>query len=271
MLPSLNARCNPSRPSSIPASITTTKTPMFATTPREAPRVVVGFGSTHPRTIGPRRMPAKTSPIMGDWWTFSIASPAMRAETKMSRRAMMRSTVQRPKPASRSRRLIYALRVRYRRCEPLHGAEGQIANRVQRMGIRRLGRWILPARDAEIRLPEALLAGLRHRRGRLLVLSQPGPGRDEGLVRQDARWVPLHDEDAAADHAREEVEGCRGEPRMVLRVGQGTEGEVRAARGPAAPFHQIRLPLGPHAGLRQVVRDEVPACDRIPAQVVVPR
>src|SRR5712692_5131615 len=265
MLLSLNARCNPSRPSSIPASITTTKTPMFATTPREAPRVVVGFGLTHPRTIGPRRMPAKTSPIMGDWRTFSIASPAMRAETKMSRRAMMRSKVQRPKPASRSRRLIYALRVRYRRCESLHGVEGQTAYWLQRVGIRRLGRRILPARDAEIRLPETLLAGLRHRRSRLLLLSQPRPGRDEGLVRQDAPGVPLHDEDAAADHAREEAEGCRGEPRMVLRVGQGIEGEMRAARGPAASFHQVRLPLGPHAGLREGLRDEVPECDRVPA------
>src|SRR2546425_178008 len=76
MLRSLNAFRRPSRPSSIPARSTRMKTPRLATTFNDSPNEVVGSGLMRPRTIGPTRIPASTSPIIGDWWSFSIASPA---------------------------------------------------------------------------------------------------------------------------------------------------------------------------------------------------
>src|SRR3989454_1947190 len=91
MLRSRIAWRSPSRDSSIPARSTRTRTPRVATTEREAPGCSVGFGSMTPRTEGPRRIPASTSPINGDWPTCSIASPATRAATNRMRRARTRS------------------------------------------------------------------------------------------------------------------------------------------------------------------------------------
>ena len=66
MLRSCKAFRRPSRPSSIPASRTRMKTPRLATTFKELPNEVAGFGSMRPSTIGPTRIPARTSPIIGD-------------------------------------------------------------------------------------------------------------------------------------------------------------------------------------------------------------
>src|SRR2546428_570863 len=71
------------------------------------------------RSIGPTRMPASPSPIIGDWWSFSIASPAARAVTKMISRPRIRSTgphylgTQSTKPAA-----IYSFLRGYPHCEP---------------------------------------------------------------------------------------------------------------------------------------------------------
>src|SRR3989441_3674090 len=119
MLRSLNAFRRPSRPSSIPARSTRMKTPRLATTFNDSPNEVVGSGLMRPRTIGPTRIPASTSPIIGDWWSFSIASPAARAVTKMISRPRIRSTgphylgTQSTKPAA-----IYSFLRGYPRCEP---------------------------------------------------------------------------------------------------------------------------------------------------------
>src|SRR2546426_12096020 len=82
----------------------------------------------------------------------------------------------------------------------LDGAEGQAAGRLQRLGIRRLARWLLSAGHGEVRLPEALLERLRLCRGRLLVLPQPGACDDEGMVQVHASRISIRDEDAEADH-----------------------------------------------------------------------
>src|SRR5437773_4267383 len=98
----------------------------------------------------------------------------------------------------------------------------------------------------------------------------PGPATTKGWYKSTA-WLSVLDEDAAADHAREEAQGRRGEPRLVLHVGEGTAREGRAPRRAAPALDQVRLPLGAHEGLRQGLRDEVSPRSRVPAQVVVPR
>src|SRR2546426_8952230 len=119
MLRSLNAFRRPSRPSSIPARSTRMKTPRLATTFNDSPNEVAGSGLMRPRTIGPTRMPASTSPIIGDWWSFSIASPAARAVTKMISRPRIRAKgpdylgTRSTKPAA-----IYSFLRGYPHCEP---------------------------------------------------------------------------------------------------------------------------------------------------------
>src|SRR5207247_11387320 len=141
-------------------------------------------------------------------------------------------------------RLIYALAVGYPDGEFRDVAQGQAACRLQRLGIRRLARRILSERHAEIGLPEALFRRLRQRRGRLLVLPESRARHDEGLVQLHAGRLPVLDEDAAADHAREEAQGRRGEPRLVLYVGEGTAREGRTPRRAAPALDQVRLALG---------------------------
>src|SRR5207245_11094176 len=111
--------------------------------------------------------------------------------------------------------------------------KGQAPDRVQRLGVRRLARRLLPAEDPEVGLSEALFERLQRGRGGLLVLPHPGPRDDEAVVQDDPGRFHLRDEDAEADHAREEAERRGGEPRLVLCVREGAEGEVRAPRRPA--------------------------------------
>src|SRR3989304_2816320 len=141
---------------------------------------------------------------------------------------------------------------------------------MQRLGLRRLAWRLLSPEHAEIRIPEALLRRLRLRRGRLFFLPNPRAGCDEGVAPDDSAWLPVHDEDGETDPPREEAERRRREPRMALCVCEGAEGEVRPLGRPAPAFDQVRFPLGPDAGLREGLRDDVPARDRVPAQILVP-
>ena len=91
------------------------------------------------------------------------------------------------------------------------------------------------------------------------------------MVQVHASGISVRDEDAEADHPREEVERRRGKPRLVLRIRQGTARKVRPARRAASAIHQVRLPLDRHAGVPSRARGrQVPARHRIPTQVVVP-
>src|SRR5207245_5068033 len=120
-----------------------------------------------------------------------------------------------------------------------HGAEGQAAGRLQRLGIRRLARRLLSAGDAQVGVSETLLERLRLCRGRFFLLPQPGARDDEGPVQVHAAGVSLPNEDAEANHPREEAQGRGGEPGLVLRAGEGAEGEMRAAGRPPPAVDQV--------------------------------
>src|SRR2546425_9056691 len=72
--------------------------------------------------------------------------------------------------------------------------------------------------------------------------------------------------------SREEAQGRGGEPWLVLRVGEGADGEMRAAGRPTPAVDQVLRPLERDARIPScALRRQVSARDRIPAQVVVPR
>src|SRR3990170_3093280 len=272
MLRSRNACRSPSRPSSIPARSTSMRIPRLATTPSDCPGSVRGLGSMRPRTMGPRRMPARTSPIIGDCPIRSIASPASLVAVKRNRRATMRSNATpHAVPSGPIHRYIFLrawlsqsmsgtsgsagriLKGTTRSGVRGDGPQGQAPRRMQRLGLRRLAWRVLSAEHPEAGVPEDLFRRLRLRRGRFVVLQDPGTRDDEGLVPHRSPRVPVHDEDAEAHHAREEAEGRDGKPGLVLRVREGVEGEVRAARRAAPPVDQVRFPLDADAGLREGV------------------
>src|SRR5207245_8920737 len=83
-------------------------------------------------------------------------------------------------PAVAKRQLFILARLSSLR--PSDDTKGQVARRLQRLGIRRLARRLLSAGHAEVRLPEALLERLRPSPSRFLALSEPGPHAAHGMA-----------------------------------------------------------------------------------------